>query len=217
MPNNHALLFLPDISGFTRFVERTDIDHGQHIISELIELLIDEDRLGLTVAEVEGDAVFFYSDRSPPTVDALLEQCQRMFVRFHRHLHRYSTHRICDCGACSTAERLTLKFVAHAGAIRMITVGGRSKPYGAEVIMAHRLLKNKVAGHEYILLTDALVQGHPIPLNDGITRSAEGLEEYEDLPAVRYHVLDISKLHELVEEADQAAEPLPKAADPIVR
>ncbi|MEM6380660.1 MAG: DUF2652 domain-containing protein, partial [Bacteroidota bacterium] len=58
----HPVLFIPDISGFTRFVKTTERNHSRHIISELLELLIDENDIGLTVAEIEGDAILFYKE-----------------------------------------------------------------------------------------------------------------------------------------------------------
>ncbi len=36
----NSLLFIPDISGFTQFVQNTEVDHSQHVISELLEVLI---------------------------------------------------------------------------------------------------------------------------------------------------------------------------------
>ena len=39
-----TLLFVPDISGFTRFVNETEISHSRHIIAELLETLIDANR-----------------------------------------------------------------------------------------------------------------------------------------------------------------------------
>ena len=36
------LLFIPDISGFTQFITSTEISHSHHIITELINLIIDE-------------------------------------------------------------------------------------------------------------------------------------------------------------------------------
>ena len=63
---NSSLLFLPDISGFTEFVQTTEVGHSQHIISELLQLLIDADILDLELAEVEGDALFFYKVSSFP-------------------------------------------------------------------------------------------------------------------------------------------------------
>ena len=59
---NKSLLFLPDISGFTEFVQSTEKEHSQHVISELLEVLIEADNLGLELAEIEGDALFFYKE-----------------------------------------------------------------------------------------------------------------------------------------------------------
>ena len=36
---NKGLLFIPDISGFTRFVSETEIEHSRLIIQELLEAL----------------------------------------------------------------------------------------------------------------------------------------------------------------------------------
>ena len=54
---NKGLLFIPDISGFTRFVNETEIDHSRLIIQELLEILINANQIGLEVSEIEGDAI----------------------------------------------------------------------------------------------------------------------------------------------------------------
>lgn len=81
-----ALLFVPDISGFTQFVNTTEIAHSRHIIEELLEKLLDANELGLQVSEVEGDAILFYRFGDPPPAAAFFAQVQRMFVHFHSHL-----------------------------------------------------------------------------------------------------------------------------------
>ena len=35
---NRGLLFIPDISGFTRFVNETEIEHSRQIIQKLAEI-----------------------------------------------------------------------------------------------------------------------------------------------------------------------------------
>ena len=57
---NRGLLFIPDISGFTRFVTETEIGHSRLIIQELLEVLINANESGLEVSEIEGDAILFY-------------------------------------------------------------------------------------------------------------------------------------------------------------
>ena len=84
-----ALLFIPDISGFTQFVQATDVAHSQHIIEELLEKLIESNEIGLQVSEVEGDAILFYRFGSPPTSEEFFRQVQQMFITFHSHLKLY--------------------------------------------------------------------------------------------------------------------------------
>ena len=57
--DNRGLLFIPDISGFTRFINQTDIEHSRLIIQELLEVLINANQIGLEVSEIEGDAILF--------------------------------------------------------------------------------------------------------------------------------------------------------------
>lgn len=59
-------VFIPDISGFTNFVKQTEISHSKHIISELLEAIINSNILDLKVAEIEGDAFFFIERNSFP-------------------------------------------------------------------------------------------------------------------------------------------------------
>lgn len=162
--NNHndnqgrpALVFLPDISGFTKFINNTEVMHSKHIIEELLELLIDANDIGLEVSEIEGDAILFYRFGIAPTAAELLAQVQKMFVRFHAHLKKYDTHRICQCGACKSANKLTLKFIAHYGVITTNKVKDHFKLFGKEVIVAHRLMKNQVRGDEYAIFTNSLI------------------------------------------------------------
>jgi hypothetical protein len=81
-----ALIFIPDISGFTHFVNTTEVDHAQHIIEELLEVLIDANEIDLELSEIEGDALLLYRFGKAPTAAELLGQVQRMYVRFHAHL-----------------------------------------------------------------------------------------------------------------------------------
>ena len=80
-----ALLFMPDISGFTQFVSETEILHSQHIIQELLEIIIDSNHLNLQISEIEGDAIFFYRPGDKPDLKSLLQQVEKMFTRFHGH------------------------------------------------------------------------------------------------------------------------------------
>ncbi len=203
-----TLLFIPDISGFTRFVSETEISHSRHIIAELLEVLIDADKLGLTVSEIEGDAILFYRPGRAPATHDLLAQVEAMFLAFHSHLRHYDSQRICQCGACGSATELELKFVAHYGPVADERIKSHAKLFGRDVILAHRLLKNEVPGREYLLMTESLLEAAP----DGADLDAHawgavvrGAEDY-DVGTVTYRHLSLEPLRERVPE--------PAAPDP---
>jgi len=149
-----ALIFIPDISGYTKFVTETETKHSKHIISELIEVILNANQLGMEVSEIEGDAVLFFKKGDPPKLTELIEQAKRMFLDFHVHLKIIQRDNVCQCGACRTAVNLTLKFITHFGYLDEIAIREFNKIMGSDVILAHRLLKNSVPENEYLLMTD---------------------------------------------------------------
>ena len=197
--NSQTLLFIPDISGFTKFVNATEIEHSKHIISELLELLINNDKLGLKVAEIEGDAVFFYKKGVPP-FNKIVGQVQTMFLKFHNHLKRYEKERICRCGACKTAEKLSLKFVVHSGNVESLKIKGFEKLHGTDVILVHRLLKNDIEEKEYALFTNAVLNGKPSFSADyKWMELKEGFAKYDNLDKIAYKYSGLGSLHKKVE------------------
>ena len=148
-----TLLYIPDISGFTNFVNKTEINHSRHIISELLEIILDSDNFGMSVSEIEGDAILFFKEELPSITD-LLEQCQDTFIKFHNYLRQYDNECVCTCSACETAIELSLKFIIHKGDVSKINIKDHQKLYGPDVILVHRLLKNSIPEDEYILITD---------------------------------------------------------------
>ncbi len=151
-PTNQAFYFIPDISGFSQFVENTAIEHSIHIISELLEILLDNNVLNMELAEIEGDALFMYTDKdlSFPQIE---KQVSAMLNSFRTHLYKYEHQRICNCGACASAIDLKIKFLIHRGRLDFIRVKKIKKPYGQDVNRIHRLLKNDVPINEYLLLS----------------------------------------------------------------
>ena len=152
-----GLLFIPDISGFTRFVNEIEIEHGRHIIQQLLEILINANEVGLEVSEIEGDAILFYKFGEPLELETLYKQVEHMFCAFHRHIIAYNHRRICQCKACISAVDLTLKVITHYGEFTTYTVKNFSKLIGKDVIVAHQLLKNDIEQHEYWLVTNNLL------------------------------------------------------------
>ena len=152
--DNQGLLFIPDISGYTKFINNTEIEHSRYIIQELLEVLVNSNNIDLKISEIEGDAILFYRFGKPPSVEDMYRQVEKMFCNFHKYTRQYEERRICPCKACEGVKDLTLKVITHHGEFSTYTVKEFSKLIGKDVIKAHQLLKNDIPLHEYWLVTD---------------------------------------------------------------
>ncbi len=156
MPDQ-GLIFIPDISGFSRFVNETEINHSRLIIQELLETIINANEIGLEISEIEGDAILFYKFGEPPELEKLYHQVEKMFCDFHKNLITYNRLQFCKCQACSSSINLTLKVISHYGEFTGYNVKNFSKLIGKDIIVAHQLLKNDIEDHEYWLVTKNLL------------------------------------------------------------
>ncbi|NHF60496.1 DUF2652 domain-containing protein [Flavobacteriaceae bacterium TP-CH-4] len=193
-----SLLFIPDISGFTKFVQTTEVAHSQHVIAELLEVLIDANTEELKLAEIEGDALFFYKEGEVLSQERLLAQIETMFIAFYSHLKLLEKNRICPCNACASAPNLQLKLVAHCGELQYLEVQGNRKPFGQEVIEAHRLLKNSIDSENYALVSRELASAIELPIYyySRVFRFKEGQDTYDGKEvAYIYSLIDQSKLN----------------------
>ncbi|PKP51205.1 MAG: hypothetical protein CVT95_01420 [Bacteroidetes bacterium HGW-Bacteroidetes-12] len=194
-----TLLLIPDISGFTRFVNDTEIIHGTHILAELLEVIIKNNNIGLKVAEIEGDAVFFYRVGEKPSVKAIYEQCEKMFLAFHQHIKLYERDRICDCGSCTHTPNLTLKFVVHYGNVIEKRILGHLQLMGPEVTTAHKLMKNNLDVHEYLLFTENIISDEKERLLVGLDFQ-KSESTYSDVGTVGYYYAYLKSLLDKIPE-----------------
>ena len=194
--SNPSLIFIPDITGFTRFVQDTDIKHSQHVISELLEVLIDSNHLGLNISELEGDAILFYKYAEVPSLDNILLQAKQMFLNFHKHLRKYTSPGLCHCGASNGPVDLSLKIIIHKGSLSFTKVKQYRKPYGLDMIVAHKLLKNSVEEKEYVLVTDAFSDEISSIDNHGFNKGSFRMNKtyYENIGEVSYQHTSLKPL-----------------------
>jgi hypothetical protein len=197
-----GFLVLADISGFTQFVAGTELEHGPPIIADLLEVVIDRLAPPLAVQEVEGDAVFAFGlDGAIVPATTLLDVVDDAFVAFRARRRVLAADESCSCRACRGVGSLDLKIIAHHGAFLRQTVAGRAQLGGAEVILAHRLLKNGVGrAAGYLLLTEAALAWMEIdPTAAGLVAHSQ---RYEHL----------GEVHCFVAEPGSIARPSPAAA-----
>ena len=183
---NNSLIFIPDISGFTKFTVNVELEHSAHIVSELLKEILDANVIGLEALEIEGDAIQFVKYNDVPPLEDILRQAKVMYLRFHQHLAKYNSQRVCHCGACRSAKDLSLKFFSHNGPLQTIEINGTSKAHGPAMITAHRLMKNDVPIDEYLLATDSFEGSLDITLNP-----KDLTAEYETIGKVNYSYVNM--------------------------
>jgi len=212
--HNTSFLFIADISGFTRFVNETEIQHSSHIIQELLEIIIENNDGNMKIAEIEGDAVFFYKEKEVLDVSSIVENSQKIFTAFHKHLKLYERDRICQCGACSSTSSLNLKFVSHQGEVVFQEIKGSLQLMGKEVTLIHKLLKNNVPGTDYILFSNSF------HFDEAFSNSFELQEEssqYEGIGNVKYNYLSLANFKNGIEIPPRATLRKYRTKNPIVK
>jgi class 3 adenylate cyclase len=181
-------LVLADISGYTAFVADAEIEHSRAILNELLELLVRGIARHLRIGQIEGDAVFGVGKGMPPHPVEWLEEC---FVQYQRRLRDIAEITTCPCRACANVGALTLKFVAHHGEYMSQRFGNKETFVGRDVNLVHRLLKNTVPSHEYLLASSAFLERLPTSARAGFVAHSERYDlgeitgAYIDLAALR--------------------------------
>jgi class 3 adenylate cyclase len=179
-----GFLVLADISGFTEFVTATELEHGPPLIAELLEEVIRRVAPPLEVESIEGDAVFALGvDGTVVPPASLLDVLRAGFDGFRTRQRELEADDSCACRACRNVGRLRLKAISHYGSFLEQTIGGRSQTAGADVILAHRLLKNGVARTaDYLLLTRPALRSMDLdPERLGLRRHTERYEHFGDV------------------------------------
>jgi hypothetical protein len=153
-----GLIFIPDISGYTNFVNSVPIGLGVKIVKDLLNVIIQANPLKITLSEIEGDAMLYYKPGEPLPPKDLFEGFKKISEAFDaRYKHLKAKYKL-------TAD-LCLKVIVHYGELKLYNVFGFKTLYGEAVIESHRLLKNGEGCTNYILITEDYfdsVKGKPL-------------------------------------------------------
>jgi len=198
-PAQSAFFFIADISGYTRYLTESELEHAQGILTTLLELLVEHTRPPLVVSELEGDAVFSYGRADNFLLgQTFVEKIERTYIAFRRAIESMVLNNSCKCRACANIGNLDLKFFVHYGTASLQRVGEHEKLVGSDVIVVHRLLKNHVIEQTgiraYCLYTDAAVQ--QLGLGELLSGFTEHSETYEHLGEVKVWVQDMHPVWE---------------------
>lgn len=202
-----GIIWIADVSGYTEFLTRTEIEHANTVMMSLFSSMLEESPIDFKVMEVEGDALFCWIpfQERPPSIRDLFGLVEHQFQRFigvqRWFTEAFGCPKRCDCQVCQGLVNLKLKFVLHRGRVGVYRIRNFEKIAGLDVVVAHRLLKNAVSEPEYVLVTKELLQELGGEIQPAHWR--EGEDQYPVLGKIEYsyHPLERPEKPELVEPA----------------
>jgi len=194
---------LTDISGYTEFLTRSELDHAQDALQNLFDLQLAHIKHPFVISGFRGDAIFMYVPEThfcePQT---LLESLENLYFVFADAIRQMIYNTTCRCRACQNISRLDLKMVIHYGEYVIQKLGDREELLGADVIVPHRMLKNRVieqTGIEsYALFSDAAAEA--AQLSKLAYPLVAHSEVYEHIGEVKMQALDLRKVWEREQE-----------------
>lgn len=194
-------LVLADISGYTQFLTESELEHANGILGDLLNAIIEAIDAPLEVSRIEGDAVFMHGV-VPEGMAGLtvLESVEQTYVSFRSALDTMILNTSCRCNACVNIGSLGLKIVMHCGEFLVTKVGSMTTLSGADVIVAHRLLKNTVREttgiDDYLFVTEACVDD--LGLGRVANHWTPHSETYDDVGEVGGYVASLARSWEAI-------------------
>jgi len=188
----HGYLVLADISGYTSYLSRVELEHAQEILADLLGVVVEHFKQVLTISKLEGDAVFANIDEAQmASGERLLELIENTYFTFRRRRDACQNQTTCTCRACQAIQSLDLKFFVHYGDFMDQTISGIHELVGSDVNLIHRLTKNHIreatGWRAYILFTQKALEH----INLAINALHAQTETYEHLGDVATLSMDI--------------------------
>lgn len=188
-------LILADITGYTQFLNESELEHAQEIITSLINAILKPIQPPIILHRIEGDAVFAYTTKNAFLQgQTLLETLEKLYFEFAHSLESNDRNTTCDCRACQNMNSLSLKMVVHYGEFGLQTLGSQNELIGSDVNVAHRLLKNsipeKTSVNTYLFLSETAVA--EMKLGNFVETLVPHTESYENGDEVKGFVYDLA-------------------------
>jgi len=190
-----GFLLLADLTGYTAYLARGELAHAPVIAGDLLETVVGRLEPPFRLAKLEGDAAFLFAEDGRAEPALLLDAVVASYLAFRRRLRSIEAASACDCSACALAPRLDLKAFVHHGDYLRSTIAGRDELSGADVIVAHRLLKGagaaSAAGRGFVLFTEPAAEA--LGLDRATATLVAGNESIEHLGDVATLTLDLEE------------------------
>lgn len=199
--SQHGYLVIADISGYTSFVAKTELEHSHEILTELLELLVGRFQPLMTISKLEGDAVFAFAlDGVFARGATLIDFIESIYVAFRDKQLSMKRATTCTCNACRNIPSLDLKFFVHCGDFIRQKVANIHELVGTDVNLIHRLTKNHLTEatgwRAYMMLTDRCLNEIQVRPDDAHVQ----IEEYEHLGEIKTYNIDLHKRYQEITE-----------------
>lgn len=198
----HGYLAIGDITGYTSYVAKTELEHSHEILTELLELLVSRFQPTMTISKLEGDAVFAYAPKEMfIRGETLVDFIESMYVAFRDKQLSMKRTTTCSCNACRNIPSLDLKFFLHCGDYIQQTVANIKEIVGSDVNLIHRLTKNHVTEatgwQAYMMFTEQCLNLIGLKLVDAHVQ----MEEYEHLGEIKTFNVNLHQRYKAITEA----------------
>ena len=196
---NKGYFIITDISGYTEFLTKSELDHAQDALQSLFDVQLANIKHPFVISGFRGDAIFMYvPETNFVEPQSLLESLENLYFVFADTLRQMTFNTTCTCRACQNMSNLDLKMVVHYGEYAIQKPGDREELLGADVIVPHRMLKNHVIDEtgiqSYALFSEAAATA--LTLTELAYPLVPHTETYEHLGEVQMQVLDLHKVWE---------------------
>ena len=194
-----GFFIITDISGYTEFLTKSELDHAQDAIQSLFDVQINNIKHPFVISGFRGDAILMYlPDSNFAAPQTVLESLEHLYFVFANTLRQMQFNTTCTCRACKNMKDLDLKMVIHHGEYVIQKLGNHEELMGADVIVPHRMLKNRVFEETGISCYALFSEEAAKALN--LTELAEPLiphkETYEHIGNVNMQVYNLHKAWE---------------------
>ncbi|HKS18823.1 MAG TPA: DUF2652 domain-containing protein [Bradyrhizobium sp.] len=192
-----GFLLIADITGYTMFLTRSELEHAQGILDALFKSIFAEIKAPIVLSNLQGDAALTHlPDTNLPQRQFPLDAIERIYCSFANTLAAMRLNTTCTCNACRNINQLDLKFFLHHGEYATQEMAGRTELQGAEVIRLHRLMKNSVTAatgiKAYALVTEQAADAIGLPeFFVAAIRHVENIGEFGDTVCYVYDLAPV--------------------------
>ena len=191
-----GFLTVADISGYTRFLAETELEHANGILKDLFDSMIPEFKKSVTISKFMGDAIFAHAENTAyENSQFMVDFSKRVYNSFSDKKDIIRINTDCTCNACKHMDELDLKIFVHYGEYMNQNINGNEELAGSDVNTIFRLMKNNVVDdtgiEAYLLITESALKA--MDLDYGSSDKMFGYKEIEHVGKVNYLINDLFK------------------------